>query len=162
MSDTDGQRAAVQRMICDCAEELGEYWLAGQSSEDVRDIMKLSICQKRMLRKIWRMTKREPGGVMLKEIADQLSLSCSSVSVMVDAMVQRGVLEREVSREDRRKVLIRISEKGMEFPRVYENYFNELCAEFASSQNPEDMRIFTAVLEKFTNFLLNKNEGKTK
>ena len=162
MKDSEGHKAAFQRMICDCADELGEYWLAGQSREDIRDIMKLSICQKRMIRKIWRMTEREPDGVMLKDIAGKLSLSCSSVSVMVDAMVQRGILEREVSREDRRKVLIRISEKGMEFPRIYENYFNGLCAEFSSSQDPEDMRVFTAVLEKFTKFLLNKNEVGTK
>ena len=148
-----------QRLICDCADELRDYWLGAQSAQAVKEIMSLSISQQRMMRKVWRMNMDQPDGVMLKELAEQLSLSCSAVSVMVDAMVKRGILVREPSRDDRRKVMIRVSEGGLKFARVYEQFFDGVCQEFASEQSKEDMEIFIRMLNKLNIFLYNKTEG---
>ena len=148
-----------QRLICDCADELRDYWLGCQSAQAVKEIMSLSLSQQRMMRKVWRMNTEQPEGVMLKELAEQLSLSCSAVSVMVDTMVKRGILVREPSKEDRRKVLIRISENGLTFARAYEQFFDGICQEFASEQSPEEIEVFIKILEKLNIFLYNKTEG---
>ena len=148
-----------QRLICDCADELRDFWLSNQSARAVKEIMALSISQQRMMRKVWRMNMEQPDGVMLKELAEKLSLSCSAVSVMVDTMVKRGVLVREPARDDRRKVLIKISAEGLKFARVYEQFFDDICQEFASNQSREEMEIFIKMLNKLNIFLYNKTEG---
>ena len=157
---TGESKVQFQRVICDCADELRDYWLCRQSEQDIKDIMALSLSQQRMLRKVWRMTQNHPEGIMLKELADNLSLSSSAVSVMVDAMVRRGVLERQVAADDRRKVLIRISESGMEFHRVYEHFFDDLCESFMAEQSPEEMQAFLKVLKNLNVFLFNQNKER--
>ena len=157
--ETDGiSENNFQRMICDCADELRDYWLSNQSARAVKEIMSLSISQQRMMRKVWRMNTEQPDGVMLKELAEKLSLSCSAVSVMVDTMVKRGVLVRQPSQEDRRKVLIRISDEGRAFSQKYDKMFESLCREFAASKSAEEMEAFTGMLEEFITFLYQKNE----
>ena len=52
---------------------------------------------------------RTRGELTLTELADILSVSPPSVSVMVDRLVEKGVLLRERAATDRRKVAIRTS-----------------------------------------------------
>lgn len=55
------------------------------------------------------------------ELAAQLGVSPPSISVMVERLVERGLLIRERSSEDRRKVLIRMSsEEAVHFSRMEE------------------------------------------
>ena len=55
------------------------------------------------------------------ELAAQLGVSPPSISVMVERLVERGLLIRERSSEDRRKVLIRMSsEEALHFSRMEE------------------------------------------
>ena len=71
--ETDGvSENNFQRLICDCADELRDYWLSNQSARAVKEIMSLSISQQRMMRKVWRMNTEQPDGVMLKELAEKL------------------------------------------------------------------------------------------
>ncbi len=160
MAEESKNVGRIQQLICGCADELRDYWLAQQSAKDVSAIMALSISQQRMLRKVWRMTAERQDGVMLRELADQLSLSCSAVSVMVDAMVKRGVLVRQPSQEDRRKVLIRISDSGKAFSQRYDKMFECLCQEFAAGKSAAEMEAFTGMLDEFITFLYQKNEEK--
>ena len=158
MKDKGMMPSQLQRLVCDCADELRDYWLCRQSAQAIREISALSASQQRMIRKVWRMTRECPNGVMLKDLADKLSLSSSAVSVMVDAMVKRGILIREASRDDRRKVMIRISDMGLDFSKAYEAFFNPLCSEFIESQDPEEMRGFMNVLENLNSFLYKQSK----
>jgi DNA-binding MarR family transcriptional regulator len=45
----------------------------------------------------------------MSELADQLSVSPPSASVLVDRLVEKGILCREHSTTDRRKVVVRVS-----------------------------------------------------
>lgn len=64
----------------------------------------LSVAQFKLL-----MTVRHNGEMTLTELADQLDVSPPSVSVMVDRLVERKLLIRERSQQDRRKVVIEVS-----------------------------------------------------
>ena len=158
MTEQNDSTLKLQRMICDCADEFRDYWLSNQSEQDIKDIMALSLSQQRMLRNVWNMTQSQPDGVMLKELAEKLSLSSSAVSVMVDAMVRRDVLERTVATDDRRKVMIRISAHGMEFYNAYEKFFRNICEDFAATQKPQELQIFMNVLKDLNNFLCNQHK----
>ena len=160
MSEGKKNTMPFQRMICDCADELRDYWLVRQSEQDIKDIMALSISQQRMIRKVWRMTRSRSEGIMLKELAENLSLSSSAVSVMVDAMVRRGILERQVSPDDRRRVMIRISRNGEEIDEKYDRFFDDISARFAETQSPENLQIFLNVLHDLNVFLDKQNKEK--
>ena len=160
MSEDNKNSVLFQRLICDCADELRDYWLVRQSEQDIKDIMALSISQQRMIRKVWRMTRSRSEGIMLKELAENLSLSSSAVSVMVDAMVRRSILERQVSPDDRRRVMIRISRNGEEIDEKYDRFFDDISARFAETQSPENLQIFLNVLNDLNVFLDKQNKEK--
>ena len=160
MSEDQKNRMLFQRLICDCADELRDYWLVRQSEQDIKDIMALSISQQRMIRKVWRMTRSRSEGIMLKELAENLSLSSSAVSVMVDTMVRRGILERQISPDDRRRVMIRISSRGEDIDEKYDRFFDEISVRFSKTQSPENMQIFLNVLNDLNTFLDKQNKEK--
>lgn len=55
------------------------------------------------------MTVRNCGGAGIKELAGILEVSMPSISVMVERLVEVGILTREANPTDRRAVLVRIS-----------------------------------------------------
>ena len=79
------------------------------------DILSLTMSQQRLLRELALQTGPESEGISLKQLADELNLSSSAVSVMVEMLVQKKVLERRSSEVDRRQVLIRLSDAAWAF-----------------------------------------------
>ncbi len=59
------------------------------------------------------MAIEERGELSVKELADMLHVSRPSASVMVDRLVDMGLLVREQSQKDRREVRIRLSDPGL-------------------------------------------------
>lgn len=67
------------------------------------------------------MTIQGQGPITCGQLAERLGVSPPSVSVMVDRLVDKGFLVRERSSQDRRKVLLRISDHQSErFRRIEE------------------------------------------
>ncbi len=67
------------------------------------------------------MAVQTQGAITGGELAAQLGVSPPSVSVMVERLVERGLLVRERSTEDRRKVVLRISnDEALHFARIEE------------------------------------------
>jgi DNA-binding MarR family transcriptional regulator len=52
---------------------------------------------------------RDRGQVTITELAEMLGVSPPSASAMVDRLVEKGILLREQSRKDRRKVVVSVS-----------------------------------------------------
>ena len=55
----------------------------------------------------------ENGPVTVSELAAVLGVSPPSASVMVERLVEKGLLSREPSRKDRRKVLVSVSPEAL-------------------------------------------------
>lgn len=64
----------------------------------------LSLSQFQMVRLVYRL--KQAG---IKELAMHLDVAAPSASAMVDRLVERGILDREQSREDRRRVEVRVA-----------------------------------------------------
>ena len=159
--DRDGE-IAVCATICRLADELRDIWLRKLSRRQMREIMALTLSQKRMLRTIMRATAVHPEGVTLKDLAVKLSLSSSAVSVMVDAMVRNGLIEREVDERDRRKIFIRISASGQEQYRAHIEGVAAPSKEFFAGMSPEEFRMFSSVLSRFQKFLITSEKEMAK
>lgn len=53
--------------------------------------------------------------ISMGDLATQLALSKSNATMHVDKLVDRGLVERYNSKEDRRVILVRITEQGHDF-----------------------------------------------
>jgi len=92
---------------------------------------------------------------MLRDLAQQLGLSSSAVSVMVENLVQRGYLDRENASDDRRKVWIRISRKGQDYQKATAEFFRLKLEKFFQECEPEKLDCFEEILNKFNLYLIN-------
>ena len=82
------------------------------SAETKQKLRGLTLNQHTAVDKIMQLTQTSPKGVALRDFAKVMRSSPSSASVMVDSLVNRGLLERSQNPTDRRTVCIRLSEKG--------------------------------------------------
>lgn len=82
------------------------------STETQQKLRGLTLHQYTAVEKIMELTQSTPKGVTLREFAQVMQSSPSSASVMVDSLVNRGLVERSQNPRDRRTVCIRLSEKG--------------------------------------------------
>lgn len=69
--------------------------------------MELTLAQMRALRKI-----TDHPDCTMGELARSLGVRMSTATGLVDRLIQRGLVEREASQEDRRVILVRLSGRG--------------------------------------------------
>lgn len=58
------------------------------------------------------------GGSSLSDVADRVGLSLPAMSRLVDGLTDRGLVHREASPRDRRRVVLRLTERGKGLVRV--------------------------------------------
>lgn len=92
----------------------------------------------------------------IKELAEKLRLERSSVSRLVDGLVKGGFVTRELNEQNRREVIVRLTEKGeqsMERLREQSIQFYESILNGMSEQSQakilEGYQLFTSSLAKF-------------
>lgn len=61
---------------------------------------------------------RRTGGASLSAAADRVGLSLPAMSRLVDGLTDRGLVHREASPEDRRRVVLRLTGRGKDLVRV--------------------------------------------
>ena len=112
------------------------------------DIFSLTMSQQRLLREVALLTEPGSPGISLKSLADDLNLSSSAVSVMVEIMVQRKVLERQSSEVDRRQVLIRLSDAAWEAV----EFFDGESSRILSVLSEEEVALLKKISGKINEF----------
>jgi len=92
--------------------------------------------QKKIAGKLKDLSKNQPmvikiigmeGEVMPSTIGKYTGMEKSSLTRMVDDLEKKGIVFRKTDPDDRRKVLVSLTEKGLS----YYNYLNEITAEMA-------------------------------
>ena len=99
---------------------------------------------------------RGRGEVTLTELADILSVSPPSVSVMVERLVERGFLMRERAISDRRKVVIQVSPDADHHIAEMEERVVATFVDLLEELGPETAGKWHEVLEKVEEVLLNR------
>lgn len=106
------------------------------------DIFSLTMSQQRLLRELALNTDSGSEGISLKELAENLNLSSSAVSVMVEMLVQKKVLMRRNSPVDRRQVLITLSDAAW---REVEN-FDSSCEKFFDNLSADEHAVLQKIM----------------
>jgi DNA-binding MarR family transcriptional regulator len=103
----------------------------------------LSVAQMHLIRMI-----RDRTEITITELADRLGVSPPSASVMVDRLVDKGILDRKQSREDRRKVLVRISPEAVQTIERIEKAILQSFVDLVEKLGPTTARKWCEVMEK--------------
>jgi DNA-binding MarR family transcriptional regulator len=99
--------------------------------------------------------------VSVTQLASLLSVSPPSVSTMVDRLVERGLLTRTPSSEDRRKVVIRVSPEAIEeISRVEEKVLGAFVR-LVEVLGPETTQMWCKVLDRIKDVLEKDNHLST-
>ncbi len=97
--------------------------------------------------RILRGQKRKPAN--LSTINERMVTKMSNTTRLVDKLILKGYVDREVCAENRRKVEITITDKGMEIlselDEVMENTENELLHDFSE----RELKTLNQLLDKF-------------
>ena len=140
-------------LLFQIVDKLSQKGLATSAKKNVALLESLSVRQQKTLFAVITMTKLNPIGVNLKDLAARMNITVPAASVLVESMVQRGFLEREINPNDRRAVCIRISTTGQQiFDVIYQEMtvqVNKLIAVIT----PEERQTFKIIIEKFYNEL---------
>ena len=155
MDESSNLELKFCRELIETVDAIQNSVLNRRSADEINLFMRLSISQARLVRILVAMTRDNPGGVPLKELAEQLNLSSSAVSVMVENLVHKGILERLPSPHDRRMVLIRLDEAGRRSVSECESDLVAIVKEAFKRESEADRRTFCEMLSRFHDHIKN-------
>jgi DNA-binding MarR family transcriptional regulator len=134
------------KMIHDSVNRIiSEHMITCDSCEQLRD---LSVTQLHAIMKI-----KHNGQLTMTKLADLMGVSPPSASAMVDRLVERGLLVREHSTEDRRKVVVRISPSAIENSQEVENTLQAFFVSLVEKIGSETAQQWCDVLAKVESVL---------
>ena len=81
----------------------------------------------------------EEEGIRMRELARRLGGSFSNATVLVDRLVERGLVERLADPEDRRVVLVRTADEGQQLIEQLVTSWRTLSTSLLEALTPEDL-----------------------
>ncbi|KZL90203.1 MarR family winged helix-turn-helix transcriptional regulator [Clostridium magnum] len=118
-------------------------------------------CKKVNMTSIMILKQLSTGGQKtLTEISESLGLPNSTASVLVDKLVKQGMLTRVRDVDDRRKVLICITDKAMELEEKISGEFTEYLKELINPATDEEVETIFKGLETLTKVIENGDQMK--
>ncbi len=109
--------------------------------------------QGRILFALW-----QEDGVPINELTKKTLLRKSTLSELLDSLENAGHVRRVQSEEDRRKVLIQLTEKTRQMLNVYIEVSKEMTKIFYEGFQPEEMDQFENYLERVLDNLVKHEE----
>ena len=136
-------------MLFEIVDKLSQKGLATSAKKNVALLESLSVRQQKTLYAVISMTKFNPTGVNLKDLAARMNITVPAASVLVESMVQRGFLEREINPNDRRAVCISISATGHQIFNVIRQEMSIQVNKLAELMSSEERTVFENVIARF-------------
>jgi DNA-binding MarR family transcriptional regulator len=84
----------------------------------------------------------------MKELAEKLGVTTGTLTVTVDRLERKGLIERQPHETDRRSYRVVLTEAGRKHFALHHQYHLKLTEEIASVLSPEELAVFAQVLEK--------------
>lgn len=89
----------------------------------------------------------------VSEISRQTSLAVNTVSIVVDGMVQKGILERNINPTNRRQTIISLTEYAKSLQSRYEEVSQQMNTLFYQGFSLEEQQQFEQYLDRILNTL---------
>lgn len=92
----------------------------------------------RQFHRVFRILRSAPVGCSMGEVSEQLGIPFSNATRVIEQMVQRGLLERRSSSEDRRIILIQVTSNGEQVHHVFDEAFKRRLGQLLGQFTPEE------------------------
>ncbi|MEE0930309.1 MAG: MarR family transcriptional regulator [Acutalibacteraceae bacterium] len=113
----------------------------------------LSVSELSMLEVI---NKNPVTGKMVGDIASELMITPSSVTIAVNRLEKKGYVARHRSETDGRQVYVNLTEKGRHADRIYKRFRKNMAKDIFCGMEDEEKCTLIKCIERMNNFLLNK------
>ncbi len=122
------------------------------AAEDAQDVMKFDITvrENQTMEMVYRLTAEKPEGITLKELAFAMKLSPATLSELVDKLVKKGLLQRINNPNDRRAVMITLSDLGQSLLNHFMKAVDDLCGTILADLSPAEQKALLDGLVKVT------------
>lgn len=90
----------------------------------------------------------------ISEISKETSLAKNTVSIMVDGMVKKGILERNINPENRRQTIVSLTEYAKSIEEKYEDVSRQMNILFYRGFSEKEQEEFEGYLERIVNTLV--------
>lgn len=84
----------------------------------------------------------------MKELAEKLGVTTGTLTVTVDRLEQKGLIERQPHETDRRSYRVVLTPEGKKHFKKHHEFHVKLTEEIVSALTPEELECFSAVLGK--------------
>ncbi|MBB6218291.1 DNA-binding MarR family transcriptional regulator [Anaerosolibacter carboniphilus] len=88
------------------------------------------------------------GKMNMKELAGKLGVTTGTTTVTVDRLEKKKYAQREFTKEDRRVILISLTEKGVEAAKEHHKYHIDLTEQMMSSLSEDEVNQLFNILRK--------------
>ena len=92
------------------------------------------------------------GGNNMSAIAKKLNITIGSLTTAMNQLVKKKYVERRRSEKDRRKVFIKLTEKGVRAYKHHEDYHRQMTQAIIDKLDKADMPVLVKMLDAVTEF----------
>ncbi len=96
----------------------------------------------------------QKGSQKMSELAQAFSMTKSNITFLVDSLEQKGFVSRSRSDEDRRVIMIELTQKGQQIYKQILSDFSKLIDKVTSWIPPEDLAIMAEGFERLSRLFL--------
>ena len=138
---------SVIKEIRDIDKMIGKYISDGHDPRRIFNLTQFQI--------IHYLLKHTEENVCQRDLEIETNLKKASITGAIDSLVEKGMVKRVQSSEDRRVNYIRLTKKMLEYKQNFENRIAELNENIIMDIDPKELESFYHVLDK-----IKENIGK--
>jgi DNA-binding MarR family transcriptional regulator len=98
--------------------------------------------------------------VLLSTLRERIKLAPSTVTPIITLLEQKGLIERDIDKEDRRNIYICISPLGEEYTKNVKKFIKDEMNEYIEYIGEEDTKELIKLISKTINFFNGREENK--
>lgn len=96
----------------------------------------------------------EDGDKNMTAVAKALDVTTGTLTISVNSLVRKGLVKRIRSEEDRRVVLISLTDQGRELNHKHVDFHHKMIDEIIEGLNEEEVGVLTEMLGKLNDFFM--------
>lgn len=96
----------------------------------------------------------------MSAVAKSLGVTTGTLTISVNSLVKKGFVDRVRSEEDRRVVLVSLSEKGKKAYKHHQNFHEEMIDAVIAQLSEDEKRVLEKALCNLNDFFVNKSKKR--
>lgn len=97
--------------------------------------------------------EREPS---MSETAKELGITSGTLTIAIDKLIRKGYVQRQRSKEDRRVVMIKLTDKGIRAYKAHEDFHKDLVSSALEALDEDEEKLLVKVLSNIDEFFKKK------